>query len=259
MEPSDQNRTEAEIERLRTALDASTRQCLDLRRQLDGASAEFEEFISIAAHNLRESLRDVTSFGQLIAESDAGRLNAESGQFLGRIQNGAANMQSLLADIVDYWAAGTGDLQFSNTDMEAVLCQALLSTDSLKQTRCAVVIHDPLPVVTGDFETLAKVLKHLIRNAIEYCVAPSPRVHISSERLGSEWVFSVQDTGPGIDPAFQARIFGAFKRLHGREHPGSGLGLSFCRRAIERHGGRIWVESTPGAGSIFHFTLPPVD
>ena len=259
MDPSDQNRTKTEVERLRAALDASTRQCLDLRRQLDGTSAEFEEFISIAAHNLRESLRDVTSFGQLIAESNAGCLDAESGQFLDRIQNGAANMQSLLADIVDYWAAGTGDLQFSDTDMEAVLRQALLRTDSLKQTRCAVVIHDPLPAVTGDLETLAKVLEHLIRNAIEYCVAPSPRVRISSGRLGSDWVFSVQDNGPGVDPAFQARIFGAFKRLHGREHPGSGLGLSFCRRAIERHGGRIWIESTPGAGSTFHFTLPPVD
>ncbi len=259
MGASDQNGAQGEIERLRAALDVETRRCLDLRRQLDRGSAEFEEFISIAVHNLRESLRDVASFSQLIGESYTGGLDSEGGLFLDRVQNGAANMQSLLAGIVDYWAAGAGDPQFSNTDMETVLRQALLCTDSLKKARCAVVTHDPLPAVTGDFETLAKVLGHLIRNAIEYCVAALPRVHISSGRLDADWVFSVQDNGPGIDPAFQARIFGVFKRLHGKEHPGNGLGLAFCRKAIERHGGRIWMESTPGAGSTFHFTLPPVD
>jgi signal transduction histidine kinase len=111
----------------------------------------------------------------------------------------------------------------------------------------------------GDFEILTKVLHHLIRNAIEYCGAPPPRVHISSRRVDLEWVFSVQDHGPGIDPAFHDRVFGVFKRLQGKEYPGSGLGLAFCKRAIERHGGRIWMESTPGEGATFYFTLPPAD
>jgi signal transduction histidine kinase len=113
--------------------------------------------------------------------------------------------------------------------------------------------------VCGEFETLTKVLRHLIRNAIQYCGTPSPRVHISARREEPEWVFTVQDNGPGIDPAFKDRIFGVFKRLHGKEHPGSGLGLAFCKKAIERHGGRIWMESTPGEGATFHFTLPPAD
>jgi chemotaxis family two-component system sensor kinase Cph1 len=143
--------------------------------------------------------------------------------------------------------------------MEAVLRQALLSTDRQMTERGAMVTHDPLPAVTGDFSILTKVLSHLIRNAIEYCDAPSPRVHISPGRVDSDWAFSVADNGPGIDPAFQGRIFGVFKRLHGKEHPGNGLGLAFCKKAIERHGGRMWVESTPGAGSTFHFTLPPAD
>jgi light-regulated signal transduction histidine kinase (bacteriophytochrome) len=168
-------------------------------------------------------------------------------------------MQSLLTDVVDYWATDAGGRQPSRTDMEAVLRQALLSTDKQIKERSAIVTSDALPRVCGDFEILTKVLHHLIENAVEYCGTPSPRVHISSRRQNIEWVFSVQDNGPGIDSAFQGRIFGVFKRLHGKEHPGSGLGLAFCKKAIEWHGGRIWMESTPGEGATFYFTLPPAD
>jgi light-regulated signal transduction histidine kinase (bacteriophytochrome) len=259
MGDSDQEHTEAEIARLRKALDAETRACLEVQRQLDRANAEFEEFVSMTAHNLREPLRDVASFSQLMAETYAGRLDSEAGVFLERIQQGAARMRSLLADVVDYWATGIGGRQLSGTDMEAVLGQALLCADEQITEQGAVVTHDPLPRVCGDFETLTKVLRHLIRNAIEYSGTPSPRVHISSKRDGPEWVFSVEDNGPGIDPAFQGRLFGVFKRLHGREHPGNGLGLAFCKKAIEWQGGRMWVDSTPGSGSTFYFTLPPAD
>ena len=256
---SDSNRLEDEIERLRKALDVETQACLELQRQLDGAGAEFEEFVSMMAHNLRESLRDVASFSQLIAETYAGRLDSDAGVFLGRIQQGAARMQSLLADVVDYWATSTGERQPSRTDMEAVLRQALLSADKLISEHSAIVTHDPLPAAMGDFEILTKVLHHLIRNALQYGGTPSPRVHISSGRLDLDWAFSVRDNGPGIDPAFQDRIFGVFKRLHGKEYPGNGLGLAFCKKAIEWHGGRMWLESAPGAGSAFYFTLPPAD
>jgi light-regulated signal transduction histidine kinase (bacteriophytochrome) len=259
MGDSDQNRTPDEIERLRKALDAETRRCLELQRQLDRASAEFEEFVSMAAHNLRESLRNVASFSQLLAETYASRHESDAKEYLDRIQEGAARMQSLLADVVDYWATAAAGRLSSRTDMEAVLGQALLAADKQIRERSALVTHDPLPLVFGDFGILAKVLHHLIRNAIEYCGAPSPRVHISSRREDLEWVFSVQDNGPGIDPGLQDRIFGAFKRLHGKEYPGNGLGLAFCKRAIEGHGGRMSVESTPGVGSVFYFTLPPDD
>ena len=259
MGASDQKRAADEIERLRQALDAETLRSLEVQRQLDHASAEFEEFVSMAAHNLRESLRDVASYSQLMAETYAGRLDSDAGVFLERIQQGAARAQSLLADVVDYWATGIGDRPFSRTDMEAVLRQALLLTDKRITERSAIVTHDPLPWVCGDFEILTKVLHHLLRNAIEYCGTPSPRVHISSRREDLVWVFSVEDNGLGIDPAFQERIFGVFKRLHGKEHPGNGLGLAFCKRAIAWQGGRMWMESTPGAGSTFYFTLPPAD
>jgi light-regulated signal transduction histidine kinase (bacteriophytochrome) len=256
---SEPNRPEDEIERLRTALDAETRRCLGVQRQLARTSAEFEEFVSMAAHNLRQSLRDVASFSQLMSETYAGRLDADADVCLERIQEGAARIESLLADVVDYWVTGIGDRQSSRTEMEAVLRQALLCTDKQITERSAIITHDPLPVVTGDFEILTKVLQHLIRNAIEYCGAPFPRVHISSRREHHDWVISVQDNGPGVDPAFQGRIFGVFKRLHGNEHPGNGLGLAFCKKAIEWHGGRMSMESTPGAGSTFYFTLPSAD
>jgi chemotaxis family two-component system sensor kinase Cph1 len=256
---SGQNRGADEIESLRQALDEETRARLAVQGQLDRATADFEEFVSMAAHNLRESLRDVVAFSQLMAETYAGRLDADAGVFLDRIQEGAAGAQSLLAGMVDYWATLPVGRHPSRTDMQAVLRQALLSADKQIAERSAIVTHDPLPPVMGDFEILTKVLHHLIGNAIEYGGAPSPRVHISSRRVDREWVFSVEDSGPGIDPAFQDRLFGVFKRLHGKEHPGNGLGLAFCRKAIEWHGGRTWLESTLGAGSTFYFTLPPAD
>jgi light-regulated signal transduction histidine kinase (bacteriophytochrome) len=259
MEDSNPNGTKHEIERLRKELDAETGRCLEVQRQLDRASADFEEFVSRAAHNLRESLREVVSFSQLMAETYAGRLDSDAGVLLGRIQDGAARMQSLLSDVVDYWATDAGNRQPSRTDMEAVLGQALLSTDKQITERSAIVTHDPLPVVMGDFEILTKVLHHLIRNAIEYCDAPSPRVHISCRQVGLDWALSVEDNGPGIDPALKGRMFGVFRRLHGKEHPGNGLGLAFCKKAIEWLGGRMSMESTPGAGSKFQFTLPAAD
>jgi len=254
-----QNRAEDEIERLRKALDAETQRCIEVQRQLDRAGAEFEEFVSTAAHNLRESLRNVASYSQLMAETYGGSLDSQAGEFLDHIRDGAARMQSLLTAVVDYWATGIGGRQYSRTDMEAVLRQALLSADKQITERSAIVTHDPMPAVTGDFEELTKVLRHLLINAIEYCDTPPPRIHISSKRVDLECVFSVQDNGPGIDPAFHGRIFGVFKRLHGKEHPGNGLGLAFCKKAIEWHGGRMWIDSTPAAGSTFYFTLPPAD
>jgi light-regulated signal transduction histidine kinase (bacteriophytochrome) len=194
-----------------------------------------------------------------MSEKYARRLDSDADGFLARIQDGAARAQSLLTDVVDYWSMGGGDRQFSPTDMEAALVQALLCADRQITERSAVVTHDPLPRVAGDFELLTKALHHLIKNAIEYCAAPSPRVQISSRRVDLDWVFSVADNGPGIEPVFQRRIFEPFKRLHGREHPGNGLGLAFCKKAIEWHGGRIWVESIPGTGSTFYFTLPADD
>lgn len=259
MDNADHDRMEKEIEILRPALEAETQRCLDLQRQLDRTNSEFEEFVSTASHNLRELLRGVASYSQLLAETYSKRLDSDAVAFLGRIQEDVARMQSLLAGIVDYWATDTRERQPIRTDMEAVLSQALLFKDKLITERSAIVTHDPLPEVMGDSGILIKVVDHLIGNAIEYCVTTAPRIHVSSRRVDLDWIFSVADNGPGIDPAFHDRIFGVFRRLHGKEHPGNGLGLAFCKKAIERHGGRMWMQSTLGAGSTFCFSLPPAD
>lgn len=259
MKTAGQDHMQQEIDRLRTTLDTKTESCLELQRQLNRLSSDFEEFISTTAHNLREPLRDVTSFSQLVAATYAGRLDADADACLVRIRQGATRMESVLADVVDYWAAAAGEPHCSPTDMEAVLQQAILSTDTWITTRNAIITHDSLPAAMGNFDILTKVLHHLIRNAIEYCAVPVPHVHVSSKRSDLNWTFSVADNGPGIDPAFHSRVFGAFKRLHGREFPGNGLGLAYCSKAIERLGGRIWVEPTPAAGATFCFTLPPAE
>ena len=221
--------------------------------------AAFEKFVTTAAHNLREPLRDIASFSQLLAETCAVSPESDARAYLTRIREGAARMQSLLSDVVDYWTIDAGEATSRRTDMDAALRQALLCAEEQIVARSAVVTHDPLPPVCGDFEILAKVLHHLIRNAIEYCNTPAPRVHISFRRVDPDCAISVRDNGPGIEPAFQRRIFEPFQRLHGREYPGSGLGLAFCKKAVEEYGGRMWVESTPGAGSTFYFALPAAD
>jgi light-regulated signal transduction histidine kinase (bacteriophytochrome) len=256
MDSSDRNLPENESARLHQALDAETERCLQLQKQLKQANADFEEFVSIAAHHLRESLRDVAANSQLMAATYSGRLDSDADRCLSHMRDGVATMQSLLTDMVEYAVTDAGDRRPSPTDMEAVL---LRSIDKQLNDGSAVITHDPLPVVMGDAEILTNVLKHLIGNAVKYCGSPHPHVHISSKRENLEWVFSVHDNGPGIDPAFHKRIFGVFKRLHGKENPGTGLGLAFCKKAIERHGGRIWVESAAGQGSTFYFTLPPTD
>lgn len=251
-----QDLADGELPLLRQALEAETQRRVELQRQLDTANAEFEEFVSMAAHNLREPLRDVASFSQLIAENSAGRLDSDTGEYLDRIRQGAASMQSVLAAVVDYWTT-VGDSPSSPTDMEAVLAQALLRADKHLTERSATVTHDPLPAVTGDFEILTRVLQHLIENAIAYGSAHSPRVHISCKQIDLTWEFAVHDDGFGIAPKYHDRIFRVFKRLHGREYPGTGLGLAFCKKAIEAHGGRIRLESTIGLGSTFYFTVAP--
>ena len=256
MDISDQNILEGEIKRLRQALDAETERCLQVGKQLDQANADFDEFVSLAAHHLREPLRNVAANSQLISETYAGRLDSAADVFLSHIRDGVARMRSVLTDMVEYGVTESGDRQVLRTDMEAVL---LLAIDQQRNNGSAVITHDHLPAVMGDSAMLSTVLKHLLRNAVEYCGTVPPRVHVSCKRGDRELVFSVKDNGPGIDPVFHKRIFGVFKRLHEKEYPGTGLGLAFCKKAIEWHGGRIWVESIPGAGATFYFTLPPAD
>jgi light-regulated signal transduction histidine kinase (bacteriophytochrome) len=166
-------------------------------------------------------------------------------------------MQVLITDLLAYSRVGRWSNEFKEVSSEAVLERALSNLKVVVEQRGAVVTRDPLPVMMGDDSQLAQLFQNLIGNAVKFCKDRTPHIHVSSERRGNKWVFSVRDNGIGIAPEYFERIFLIFQRLHGKqEYPGTGIGLAICRKVAERHGGRIWVESEPGSGSTFYFTIP---
>jgi signal transduction histidine kinase len=240
-----------ETEDLQAALRAEIQQRLDTEDRLRRVREEFEDFILTAAHDLREPLRTVTAYCELLARKTAGNADPDADQFRRHIVEGASRIQALVSGMVDSVTASSESRYLLAIDLNDALREAVQQADS----RIAVS-HDSLPVVHGDSEKLAKVFRHLLDNAQKYCDRPDCRVQISAVRDRSDWLFTVTDNGPGIEPQYRDRIFEPFKRLHGRQYPGCGLGLTFCRKAIESHGGRMWVESAPGQGASFRFTLP---
>jgi signal transduction histidine kinase len=178
-------------------------------------------------------------------------VDPEADQFRRHIIEGASRMQSLIAGMVDCVTASSDSRYLLRISMNDVLDEAIRGASSK-----IAITHDPLPALHGDSEKLAKVFRHLFDNAQKYCDRPDCQVHVSVVKDHSDWAFTVTDNGPGIEPQYRDRVFQPFKRLHGRQYPGCGLGLAFCRKAIESHGGRIWVESGPREGAAFCFTLP---
>ena len=165
-------------------------------------------------------------------------------------------MQGLINDLLAYSRVGARVKGFEPTDCSAVLDQALADLKAAIEKSGAVVTYDPLPAVMADNSQLVQLFQNLIGNAIKFHVE-APRIHVSAEQKGKEWVFSVRDNGIGIEPQYAERIFVIFQRLHTREdYPGTGIGLAICKKIVERRGGRIWVESQPGTGSTFYFTIP---
>lgn len=225
----------------------------DLKR----SNAELEQFAYVASHDLQEPLRMVASFTQLLGKRYRGKLDQDADEFIGFAVDGANRMQVLINDLLTFSRVGTRGKPLAPTDCEAVLSHALANLHAaLKETK-AEVTHDPLPTVMADEVQLGQLLQNLLANALKFRGRDPLRVHIAARRQGDEWIFSVQDNGIGIAPEHQERIFTIFQRLHRREEfPGTGLGLALCKKIAERHGGRIWVESAPGRGSTFYFSIP---
>jgi signal transduction histidine kinase len=221
------------------------------------SNAELEQFASVTSHDLQEPLRMVHSYVRLLAERYHGKLDAQADEFIGYALDGVTRMQQLIQDLLGYSRVGSRGAELRSTDCQAVLCTTLKLLHVAIIESGAAISYDPLPTVMADEKQLGQVLQNLLSNALKFRAPMAPRIDVSAQRTGREWRFAVRDNGIGIDPRQAERIFHIFQRLHTQsEYPGTGIGLAICKKIVERHGGRIWVESEPGKGATFFFTLP---
>jgi PAS domain S-box-containing protein len=229
-----------------------------LQDSLTESNTALEQFAYVASHDLQEPLRTMRTYAQLVAAKYRGKLDADGDKFLDFIVNAAARMSSLVNDLLAYARLATEIERPSSIALDEDLEAALTHLDLAIKESEATVTHDPLPTLAVDRGQMVRLFQNLIGNAVKYRKPDeAPKVHISAEQKGSEWVISVCDNGIGFDPQFAAAIFLPFKRLHSTEsYPGTGVGLFICRRILQAQGGRIWAESAPGEGATFFFTLP---
>jgi light-regulated signal transduction histidine kinase (bacteriophytochrome) len=218
---------------------------------------EFRQFAYAVSHDLREPVRMIVSYAQLLERRYHAQLEGDGSDFMQYIVDAAQRMDRLLGDLLTYsHQFRTLDQPVELVDSEAALQGALLMLDAAVQSSGAQITNDPLPSVNFDFAQLTQVFRQLIANSITFRGTEPPKIHISAAGAGDAVEFSVRDNGLGIDARYHEQIFGVFKRLHGREFPGTGMGLAIVKRIIEQRGGKVWVESAPGEGATFHFTVP---
>ena len=226
-------------------------------QELERSNADLEQFAYVASHDLQEPLRAIAGFTKILGRRYQGRLDADADGLITRTVNAAARMQGLINDLLTYSRTGRDVGSYAPTDCATVVDQEIDNLKSAIDESGAVVTRDPLPTVVANASLLSQVFGNLISNAIKFRDSRPPQVHVSAERRETEWVFSVKDEGIGIDPQYVERIFIIFQRLHSpSEYVGTGIGLAVCKKAVQRLGGRIWVESRPGKGATFYFALP---
>jgi light-regulated signal transduction histidine kinase (bacteriophytochrome) len=221
------------------------------------SNAELEQFAYVASHDLQEPLRMVASYTQLLARRYQGRLDADADEFIGYAVDGARRMQQQIQALLAYARVGQQEVACQPTDAGAVLAQVVHDFEQVIEASGARVQYAELPTVWADSTQLAQLFQNLLGNSLKFHGASPTEVRIAADSRGGEWRFAVHDNGIGIAPEDAEQIFGLFRRLHSQaEYPGTGIGLAVCKRIVERHGGRIWLESQPGAGTTFYFTLP---
>ena len=225
--------------------------------ELARSNADLEQFAYVASHDLQEPLRSVVGFTSLLSRRYKGQIDENADRFIERAITAASRMQVLINDLLSYSRVGRNYERPEMVNTNALLDQELSGLHAAIEESSASITHDPLPSIAADSSLLGQVFRNLVGNAIKFRGEAPPAIHVSVAEQGGEWKFAVEDNGIGIDPQFAERIFTIFQRLHTREeYPGTGIGLSICKKAIERLGGRIWVESQLGKGSTFYFTIP---
>jgi light-regulated signal transduction histidine kinase (bacteriophytochrome) len=248
-------RTLAEQEVLR-----SREELAEKNAELGRSNAELEQFAYVASHDLQEPLRMVASYVQLLERRYKGKLDADADDFIKFAVEGSNRMQSLIQDLLVYSRVGSRGEGFVETPLNEPLKQALENLSLSTEDAHATVKVGPLPTARADAGQVVQLFQNLIGNAIKFRGAQPSTVEISGKAFEGWCEITVKDNGIGIDPKYFERIFVIFQRLHSRdEYPGTGIGLAVCRRIVDRHGGRIWLESSEGQGSAFHFTLPAWD
>jgi len=220
-------------------------------------NAELQHFAYALTHDLQEPLRMVVNFTELLGREYAGKLGQDADKFISYSVDGALRIEALLKALLAYWEVTEREQDsFATIDCGAVLGKTLLNLHVAIAQSGAIVTSDALPTLVAEEVTLMQLFQNLISNSIKYRGEETPKIHISAERNPEGWLFAVRDNGIGIDPQDTDRVFGMFKRLHGSEIPGTGIGLAICKKIVERQGGRIWVESAAGRGATFQFTIP---
>ncbi len=225
--------------------------------ELGRSNKDLEQFAYVASHDLQEPLRMVTGFVQLLQQNYGGRLDADADKYIGYAVDGAKRMRSLIDDLLTYSRAGSRGQTLAPTDVGAALRQALANLRTGIEETAAEITCGELPTIPADHVQLVQLFQNLVGNALRFRGDAPPQIHVDAVRKDDHWLFAVRDNGIGIDPEYRDRIFLIFQRLHTRkQYPGTGIGLAICKKIVDRHGGRIWVESQEGQGATFHFTLP---
>jgi PAS domain S-box-containing protein len=225
--------------------------------ELARSNTDLEQFAYVASHDLQEPLRAVAGMLQLLQQRYAGQLDQRADEFIQHAVDGATRMQTLINDLLTFSRVATRGQPFQPTDCAVIVTDALANLAVAIRESSAVITQDPLPTLVADRTQLTQLWQNLIGNAIKFRGKETPVIHLGAERHREEWIFSMRDNGIGIESQYFERVFVIFQRLHTRqEYQGTGIGLAVCKKIVERHGGRIWVESELGRGSTFYFTIP---